>query len=179
MAINLLPQADKEALEWDRRRRALVALLVQLTMGAAMLWLAFVGVEWYLRTETNRIEGELAGQRELLQQSELQQLEVNFQKTVQLAKAVEQVASTVRPVSPVLIEVAELIPSGMELKSVRYSAKDRRVSLLGRAPTRELVVQLEDAIRRRSHYTAIDAPLANLTKPADIDFSFAFTVGKP
>lgn len=179
MAINLLPRADKLALEWDRRRRIAVAVAIRLIVGAAVLWAMLGGIEWYLRTEADRIMGDLTSQRELLAQSELQQLESSFQKTVRLAHTVEAVAGSVRPVSSLLIEVARLIAPGVELKSIEYTAHDRRVSLRGHAPTRELVIRIGDAIRREPRYTNVDAPATNLVKPTSIDFSFAFSIATP
>lgn len=179
MAINLLPREEKLDLEWDRRRRIAVATAVRLIAGAAALWVMLAGVAWYLRAEADRIAAELTSQRELLAQSELQQLETNFRKTVQLAEAVRTVSKSAQTVSPVLIEVARLVPAGVELKSIEYTAKGRRVSLRGHAPTRELVIRIEDAIRRESRYTDVDAPPTNLVKPADVDFSFAFTIANP
>lgn len=179
MAINLLPREDKRDLEWDRRRRITVAAAIRLVMGAAVLWAMLAGVAWYLRAEADRIAAELVSQRELLAQSELQQLETNFKKTVQLAEAVRAVAGSAQTASPVLIEVAQLVPSGVELKTIEYIAKGRRVSLRGHAPTREMVIRIESAIRSEPRYTNVDAPPTNLVKPTNIDFSFAFTIAHP
>lgn len=179
MPINLLPREDKRDLEWDRRRRIVVAAAVRLVAGAAVLWVIFVGIAWYLRVEAGRITVDLVSQRELLVRSNLPQLETNFQKTVQLAHAVEAVAGSVQLVSPVLTQVAQLVPSGVELNSIEYTAKGRRVSLRGRSPTREMVIRIGDAIRREPRYTDVDAPPANLVKPTDVEFSFAFTIVHP
>ena len=139
MAINLLPAEEKRALEWDRRRRIAVATAVRVVAGAAVLWATLAGVAWYLRAEADRIAVELLSQRELLAQSELQQLETSFKKTVQLAEAVRAVAGSAQTASPVLIEVAQLVPSGVELKSIEYVAKGRRrtgISGYKRCPNR-------------------------------------------
>lgn len=179
MALNLLPQQEKLALAWERWRRLVIFIVRRLVVGAFMLWGMLVAVEFFLDVESRRLEAILAADRDSFSTSAVQQLESRFQKNVSTAKTIEHLAGAIHPVTPQLTQVIGLIPSGVDIKSIEYLAPVRRVTIRGRAPTRELVLALSDAIRRNPRYVDVTAPSTNLIKPTDIDFSFAFTVQEP
>ncbi|MBI3305338.1 hypothetical protein HYZ80_03410 [Candidatus Parcubacteria bacterium] len=179
MALNLLPQQEKLTLTWERWRRLVIFIVRRLVVGIVVLWGMLVAVEFFLDVESRRLEAILAADRDSLSTSVVQQLESRFQNNVSTAKTIERLTGASHPVTPQLIEVIVLIPSGVDVKSIEYFAPVRRITIRGRAPTRELVLALSDAIRKNSRYVDVTAPSTNLIKPADIDFSFAFTVQEP
>lgn len=179
MALNLLPQQEKLTLTWERWRRLVVFIVRRLVVGIFVLWGMLVAVEFFLDVEGRRLAVILAADRGSLSTSVVQQLESRFQKNVSTAKTIERLAGAIHPVTPQLTQVIGLIPAGVDIKSIEYLASVRRVTIRGRAPTRELVLALSDAIRKNSRYVDVTAPSTNLIKPADIDFSFAFSVEEP
>ncbi|MBI4099364.1 hypothetical protein HY442_02465 [Candidatus Parcubacteria bacterium] len=179
MALNLLPQQEKLALTWERWRRLVVFIMRRLVVGIVVLWGMLVAVEFFLDVESRRLEAILAADRDSLSSSVVQQLESRFQKNVSTAQTIERLTGAIQPATPQLIEVIGLIPPGADVKSIEYLAPARRITIRGRAPTRELVLALSDAIRGNPRYVDVTAPSTNLIKPADIDFSFAFTVQEP
>ena len=52
----------------------------------------------------------------------------------------------------------------------------RKVDILGFAPKREQVLQIEEALEKESEFSNLVSPIENIISPTDINFSFTFEI---
>lgn len=81
--------------------------------------------------------------------------------------------------SQLLKAFTPLVPDGVHVLTFTVDTKTDQVNITGFAPTRQQVILLHDNIAAdTAHFTNIDYPLENVSKEANINFHYTFTVNK-
>ena len=74
--------------------------------------------------------------------------------------------------TPLLEKMAEIVPSGIYLTNFSYQTTDNQIALNGWANWRENLIDFQESLEEDALFKEIEAPLSNLIKQRDIDFSF-------
>lgn len=76
--------------------------------------------------------------------------------------------------TPIFEELSNITPIGVYLTNFSHQSTLNRVSLKGFADTRENFLYFQDKLGESSCFSEIDAPLSNLIKQNNVEFTFNF-----
>ena len=173
--LNLLPPSEKNLLNLEQIQRwallyggSLLLMALGFTAILGLVWFSIlVQLKNYSQSLQN-IGASFQGQSVDRQK----QLTLNLNQYLEKINNVQQ---NHKYYSAALVALANIIPAGARLDGLSIDEKNQ-VSLTGFAPQRTQVLLLQDALTKSQFFTKVEKPLANLTKPADIDFNFKFTI---
>jgi len=172
LKLNLLPFQEKKNLELTEFSRLLVFLGIWLSAFLIIFTLFLVSTFFclsiLLREQNNLIEIRQ-------NDSQMQTLLKIEEKTKQTNKVIEQIYLKQQDLilwTPLLEEITKTVPSGIYLTNFSYRTDDNQITLNGRASHRDILLGLQKSLEESSFFEEVEAPLANLVKQRDIDFSF-------
>lgn len=173
--LNLLPPDEKQTLRLEQTRRWIMFYGGSLLLVLAG-FIALLGFIWFfiliqlksysqsLQSIENSFQGQsLDHQKDLIADFNLYLEKLNW------------VQKTQKNYSPVLAEIARIIPPGVRLNSLSID-ETGLASLSGFAAQRTQVLALQDALEKSKLFSNLEKPLTNLTKQTNIDFHFSFSV---
>ncbi len=171
LELNLLPPPEKELLKLDQAQRwlvfyggAVLFLVLGLTVLLMLVW-SFILIQLKTYTQTIKsTEASFQGQSVEHQKSLIADFNQNL-------ATIDQIQKNHRYYSPVLIEIANLMPAGARLEGLSLD-ETGQVTLSGWSARRTDVLLLKQALEKSTLFTKVDSPLSNLTKQTDISFSF-------
>ena len=74
-------------------------------------------------------------------------------------------------------KIEQITPRGLYLINFSYQASNNKVSLTGWAENRDKLLRFEKLLKETPYFGEVEAPLSNLIKQTDINFSFIIKVG--
>jgi len=176
LKLNLLPPEEKKRLELDRLGRLLASFSVHLAIGLAIFVLILVNAYFCIRILI-KAQNDLV---EVRQNDEKAQHQVKVESEIKQANQqarqiyIKQAGLTI--LTPILEEVSKIVPSGIYLTGLSYQAAENQINLSGRANNRDRLLAFEDSLKKSPHFREIEAPLSNLIKQTDINFSFTINL---
>lgn len=175
--INLLPRDQQRELGLRSWYRALKRFYVLAITTFAIVVLLFAGTWWYLRLA----EQNLAHEAENLRAKSTTQETTDLKKRIKTINNQIEDYNTLTAALPrwsvLLRQFATLVPQGAQVQSFGVDSTKRQVIISGFASTREASIQLHDNIARdEAHFSNIDYPLENISKPTNVGFKYSFVV---
>jgi Tfp pilus assembly protein PilN len=175
--INLLPKEKQEQLRQRTWYKALLTFYVFAGISFAVVIMVYLGVWWYLSNAGEGLKTEADGLR----------AQANSQVTADLKKQIKGInaqitdyntlADAVPRWSKLFNQFAQVVPAGVQIQGFTVDSNKRLVNISGIAPTRELVIELHDNIAKDTdHFSSIDYPLENVSRPKDVSFHYSFLV---
>jgi len=172
LKLNLLPPQDKKDLELAKLSRLIVSLAVWFLIFLIIFTLFLVSTYFSLSIL-------LAEQKKLIgirqsdpKTQEMLEIEEKIKQTNQIVKQVYSKQQEMILWTPPLEEMTKIIPSGIYLTNLSYQAIDNQITLNGWADWRENLLRFQESLEENSFFKEVEAPLSNLIKQRDIDFSF-------
>lgn len=175
LGINLLPPAEKKKIELANLYRLVYALVLRigllLAFGALLLANAWLCLFILLRDQNRLIH---------LREHDIRlQYIVEMEETTSADNAILEAIAAKQAAAvlwtPILEELSEITPARVSLVKMAYQKATGRLLIAGRAASRDDLLAFEGALKRSSYFTAVDAPLTNLIKQYDVEFSFNLT----
>lgn len=175
--INLLPKDQQRELGLRSWYRALVRFYILAMTTFGVVALLFAGTWWYLRL----------AEQNLVHEAENLRARSTTQETTDLKKQIKTINNQIEDYnnltaalprwSVLLRQFATLVPAGVQIQNFGVDSTKRQVIVGGFAATREQVIQLHDNIAADDvHFSNIDYPLDNISKPRNVGFRYSFTV---
>lgn len=170
--LNLLPPQEKKRLEFVKFNSLLASLAIWLsvflTIFVILLLSAFFSLSILLQEQRRLIE---------IRQSDpktqyLLEIEKKIEQANQIIKQVHLKQAEIILWTPLLEEISEIVPSGIYLNNLSYQATKGQISLSGWADCRDNLLNFQKSLEESPFFEEIEAPLANLIKQKDINFSF-------
>ena len=172
LKLNLLPSQDKKDLELAELSRLIASLAVWFLIFLIIFTLLLVSTYFSLSIL-------LEEQKKLI---EIRQRDPKTQDMLEIEEKIKQTNQTVKQVylkqeemilwTPLLEKMTKIVPSGIYLTNFSYQATDNQITLNGWANWRENLLHFQESLEENSLFKEVEAPLSNLTKQRDIDFSF-------
>jgi Tfp pilus assembly protein PilN len=172
--LNLLPPQQKKEIELTNFNHLIVSLgvwlLSILIVFSLLLANAYFCLCIFLRTQNALIE-EKQHDKENQHLTEMEESikQANRQVNEVFTKGKELIVWT-----PLLEELAGMVPNGIYLKNFSFQTDTRRITISGWANTRDILLAFQESLEGSPCFTDIQSPLANLIKQENIYFSFNF-----
>ena len=175
--INLLPPEYKKELLKEEQYKIVLNLGIFVLLFLFCFSLILLSIEIY-------VSGQLEIEKQFIEQS---QKEMKFSKIEDLEQKIKSVNENVSKLAlfyenqtsiiKISEEISNMLPDGIYLNNISINTskeKDYRflVSLSGFSPSRELLLELENNIKKKQEFFKdSNFPQSTWTKPVDIDFS--------
>ena len=170
--LNLLPSKDKKDLELASLSRLIASLAVWFLIFSIIFTLLLVSTYFSLSIL-------LEEQKKLM---EIRQSDPKTQYMLEIEGKIKQANQIVKQVylkqeemilwTPILEKMTKIVPSGIYLTNFSYQAANNKITLNGWANWRENLLYFQESLEKNSFFKEVEAPLSNLIKQRDIDFSF-------
>ena len=144
----------------------LLSLVLILLLGGLLIFLnfRFQAIEKEIITEQSRV----------IQTETIRSMERKIKELNKELKEVREAQIKESNIYSVLDDISQNVLFGVEVYSLRIDRGTKRVNVSGYSSTRENLLIIKEILETLDNYRNINFPLANLTNPRDIDFSFSF-----
>ena len=170
--VNLLPPREKKGLELAKLSRLLAFFTVRLVIILVIFILVLISTYFCLRifisTQNDLIKARQSDERVQYQI----EVEEKIQQLNQDARKIYLKQDGLVLWIPILEELSKITPSGIYLINFSYLAFTDQINLSGWANNRDKLLVFENSLKKSSYFEEIEAPLTNLIKQTDINFSF-------
>lgn len=170
--LNLLPSQDKKDLELASLSRLIASLAIWFLIFLIIFTLLLISTYFSLSIL-------LEEQKKLI---EIRQSDPKTQGVLEIEGKIKQANQIVKQVylkqeemilwTPLLEKMTRIVPSGIYLTNFSYKAVDNQITLNGWADWRENLLYFQESLEENSFFKEVEAPLSNLIKQRNIDFSF-------
>lgn len=191
--INLLPKIRKEEIKWRRINQFVIFYGIIMLMIFGIFTVFLLAVQIYLHTESAFLDQKIQEKQKSAKARELEILETKSKVFNEEVSSLDKIQIEHIYFSQILEECAEIIPKGVHLSvfdvqkvvEVSEKLKDKnskntglkpkenlyKVNIIGKAKTREDILDFRDALEDSEYFQNPNLPLANLTKRHDVEFA--------
>lgn len=174
--INLLPENRKEEIRDEKKFRSIIGGEFSFLFPILLL----VGILFAIDLIIT-IQEESLGKSYISEQSQgsfqdLKKYEEKFQSINSKISTLSKFQDSHLEWSGALEKLTQTVPD--EISITGMATKDFRVFLIGRAKTREKLLELQEAINASECFSGLNMPLSNLVSKEDVDFQMDFEIKK-
>jgi len=172
--INLLPPAEKKQLELA----SFIRLAVSFSIWILVFLIVFI---IFLASTYGSLAIMLKDQNRLI---EIRRADHKTQRLVEMEETIKKVNDQLVNIhlkqkelivwTPVLEELSEITLNGIYLNNFVYQESLNRINITGLANNRDTLLFFQGQLEDSPYFIEIDAPLSNLIKQTNINFSFSF-----
>lgn len=173
--LNLLPSSEKKTLALERIQRWLV-FYGSAVIGALSVFIVLLCVTWlFINIQLKSASSTLVSVQTSLNGKDSKEQQGLIILLNQDLKKIGDLQAERKIYSDLLISLTDLIPAGLWLTTLSIDEQGETI-INGFARKREQVLALKDLLENSPLFTDVESPLANLVKPADINFYFKFNL---
>lgn len=177
--FNLLPQHYKKALRWEIFSHIFYASTFLFVVWMAVFAIIVFTAHQYLFIQNNALRDRIENALSAKETQEARELEDQITSlNVLLLKIKDIQAEQGYDVSILLERIAPMVPQGSSLDNFLYSAGSQLIILRGNAQLRSQVITLQQRLEEEELFSNVEAPITNLLRSEDVDFSFTITLEK-
>lgn len=174
--LDLLPQEKKNELKrtkiFRRILREEMLFLVPLIIFIAILF----NIYYLLNFQYNSSLTASSADKSQDKYKELSNYEEKFKKVNESVGVMSKIQKNHLRWSNVLNELGTTVPDGMYITD--FSTKNYQIFLLGKARSRDDLLNFKNRIEGDSCFQDVDVPLSNLVVKENVDFQMSFSVTK-
>lgn len=172
LRFNLLPPEEKKQLELAKFYHLVVVctfwIFVSLFVFVLLLASTFFSLSILLKSQNTLIQYR--------EQDEKNKYLVEIEQRIkQVNQKLDQIYLKQKDLiiwTPILEQLAKITPSGIYLTNFSYQISNRQINLGGWADNRDKLLVFQKLLEQTPSFIKVDAPLSNLIKQNDIEFSF-------
>lgn len=172
--LDLLPQERKDELKRKKTYSSIIRREVLFLFPVAVFIVILVNIYLILKIQENNMKTTGTGQQSQGEYKQLHLYEDAFKKTNDLAIFLSRAGNQHIYWSRLIYKMSDLAGEGIYLSE--FSTKDYKVLLLGKAKSRDDLMNFKDAIANSGCAENVNLPLSNLVTPSDVDFQLDFIV---
>ncbi|MDP3794351.1 MAG: hypothetical protein Q8R13_00270 [bacterium] len=175
--VNLLPPERQAVLSRIFSHRLVIFYGKVLTT-----LLVFFAAELFVLGLAFRIEARALEERILADAATLEEFSALLEESRLQARRLSTVKAFLAqtaPLHPLLDAALVGIPDGIRLTNVQFRRDEARLTLAGRAPTRESLLEFEAQLKALPEVAQVAVPVSSFLKARDVDFVVNITFGEP
>lgn len=174
--INLLPPKEREVLISEENFKITLILGILFLIFLFSLSLLLSSLKIYISKQVDSEREKITLYQKDIETSEAQALKERISTfNADLSESVSFFDKQVF-LTDIFEEINQLLPESTYLTSFFYQEEGREVSLLGFAPTREVLFELKKNFESKEMIKDFNFPLLNWVKPKDIEFHLRFKI---
>lgn len=175
--INLLPKSRQTQLVFRAWYVSLLRVYIVAGLSLLLMSVALFGVGSYIQISRSGLDKEAEELRRVAASSEVGEIRNQVKDVNQWVKDYNTLAAGLPRWSKFMQRFSQVVPPGVEIRSLSVDAVGLKVEVRGFAPTRELVIAFHDRLVEASDsFAKVDYPLENVSRAEDIPFHYTFTI---
>lgn len=175
--INLLPKARQQELGYEITLHSMWVITGLTIASFAVVFAAQFSTKLYLEIQAQSIKGQITQLQSQVNKQENAQVKAQVKAVNDVILDYKNLADSSPKWSKVIKAFVKLPPDGVKVDSFTVDGTTKLVNITGKAPTRELVIQLYNNILADSgEFYNINYPLENIALPTDVSYHFTFSV---
>ncbi len=178
ITLNLLPENYKLEYAFERKKRLIVFVFIALCAIALIFNALLFSVYLYIKVWDSSVSEELEQQRGGESAKQIADLEKSVKNANAEIDALTKIQKDMTVSGPVVEHITMLVKPGVYLKSISLNAATQELALDGFAQTRDLVLELGEALKMSDVVVAdsVKSPITNIFTSTNINFSFTLKV---
>lgn len=152
--------------------------LIWLSLATFVLVFAVqTGTKFYLGFEMSSLQNQIETLQQQVNKQTNAELKLRIKGINDIVNDYNSLSASGPKWSKLLKAFAPIPPAGVNISSFVVNSPGNIVTITGFAPTRDLVIELYNNLQQDTeHFSNVDYPLENVSRPADIQFHFTFSV---
>ena len=177
MQFNLLPKKYQAHFKEEIAARILYTLSVFVVIWMVVLGIAVFASFQFFSIHSQIVRENIISARFIEETAEAEKFEGKITELNRFLLLVDEIRTEEGYGVGFLLEhIAPVVPAGSNLEKFAYSVNSNRIILRGHANQRVQVITLQNRLEADPLFINVEAPLSNLLKAEDIDFSFTLTL---
>lgn len=175
--INLLPKEKQQELKYQSIASGMVKVWWVSIATFLVVVCAQFATQMYLEHQASQLAGSIEQFQDQVNKQDNAAIKIKITAINNSIGDAKMLRDEAPKWSKVLKAFSELPPPEVHITSFMVDLKNKSISISGRAPTREVVIELYNNILvDTAHFSGIDYPLENVAKPTNNNFHFTFSV---
>ncbi len=175
--VNLLPKSKQKDFQYEIMYHSLVVFITVNAITLVMVFLAQFAAHMYIAQSIAQYDQKIFNLKLITDKQENAELKKQIQEVNAVIADYNKVATEIPLWSNVLHDFGSNVPEGVKLQTFNADTTLLKIDIAGIAETREQVIKLHENISNDdAHFTNIDYPLENISKPVDVPFHFTFFI---
>jgi Tfp pilus assembly protein PilN len=174
--INLLPEKNKEEIREEKKFRTIVAQEFSFVFPILILVAILFSIQVILDTQSQGLSAAYSNEQNQGSYQDLKTYEEKFQSINAKTALISKVLDNHLEWSVVLVKLSQLVPDDISITGI--ANKEYRLFLIGRARTREKLLEFQGVLNGSDCFSGVNMPLSNLVSKENIDFQIDFEIKK-
>lgn len=175
--INLLPKEKQKQVRYESLFRSIIILIEVSAVTFLLVFIAQLLTWTYLKNYERVVLADIQRLQKSTNKEENTALKQKINIINNQIGDFQKLADQAPSWANVLRQLASNVPDNIKITSLTADSVTRKILIQGYSPTRESVIGLYTAINQDTeHFSDIDYPLENVSKPIDVPFHFEFKV---
>jgi len=171
ISLNLLPPERKEAYHWRSLRKTAIFNSIIILSLLVYFCLPFIVINVYLYAKAKDLDQDIYSYEQKEKIKEINSIEKSARSINNTLVSIAKLSEDQVYWTNALEDVVNKIPSGIQIFSLEITPEGN-FSLIGKAQTRDEILELEKNLKQSSNFKDIQFPFENLKKKTDVDFKF-------
>jgi Tfp pilus assembly protein PilN len=174
--INLLPTVERRNLKLQFLSNRLLVFWFWIIATLLVFFFLSLLTRFYIDRQISATEGDIAQNKALLDSADYKDLQDQILLFNRNIKEIKNLQNQHYYWSNALVELANLVPTDMQLNQVAFDKGTGAIVIKGQAKTRESVIAFWSNVIKSEFFKNINFPLENLEKAEFPEFTYTFYV---
>lgn len=172
MKYGLLPQEYGERIAYEQWARLTLVMhagiFLVLAVGSVLLLPSYL----FLTLQEPSILRQVDIANQSVAAKRVDEAEISIRAVNQQIQIFQQIRiGAPSPLTTLLSEFAETVPSGVHISTISWDEADRQITIDGKADRRNVLLMFIETLKATSLFKEVDLPVSSLLKEEDISFS--------
>lgn len=169
LTLNLLPQKEKDFLQFKKKEAFLIDSLISLIWPILIVIIFLLFGIYFLKANLDTLSKQIALQKKTFEKKEYKDLEENVKKFNEFLIFLDKVQNERSHFSNELLQLSSLVPSKIKLSDFSLD-KNNQIFLKGWAEKRSDFLSFKEGLEKSGFYKKIDSPISNIAQKENINF---------
>lgn len=175
--INLLPKPKQQELRYRAQLFAVRRLVLVVGASLALVALSMFVVRLYLGRFSGQVQSAIEQERGAGSTQANTELKKQIKTINGFISDYNTTTADVPHWSKLLRAFGAVVPEDLAIQTFTVDVVKKQVTIFGFSPTRDAVIELyNNILGDREHFSGVNYPLENVSRPANVSFHFTFNV---
>jgi len=172
--INLLPEAEKDALLREERWKIASILGLLLFIFLILVGVVLFGIGMNLKAEVESQKAIVSLQENRLKSEDVSALKRKISSLNEKYLRLDSFYQKQRQLTEIMDELSGILPAGMYLTNLSFQKANSQITLSGFSLTREALVGFKKNLEQQDNFKEVTFPTSNWVRAKNINFYVSF-----